>query len=171
MKKLGILLASLFVMTLAMQSVNAQNQQVGATATATATIVEALSISKEADLKFGKIIAASTAGQVQIQTNGSRTIASGDVVLFNEGSDHQAASFKVSGTPNKTYSLDFPATISLTGPTGSTPMTVEGFVHNTQGILNDSGEDTFAVGATLNVGANQAPGQYTGTFTVTAAYN
>ena len=92
------------------------------------------------------------------------------MVLFNEGSDHQAASFKVSGTPNKTYSLDFPATISLTGPTGSTPMTVEEFVHNT-GILDDSGEYTFAVGATLNVGVNQTAGEYTGTFTVTAAYN
>ena len=50
-------------------------------------------------------------------------------------------------------------------------MTVEGFGHNTQGILNDSGEDTYAVGATLNVGANQTAGEYTGTFTVTAAYN
>ena len=171
MKKTVFLFASLFVMVLATQGVNAQNQ-VGATASATATIVEALSITKINDLKFGKIIAASTEGKVQIQTDGSRTIASGDVVLFNTGSDHQAASFEVSGTAGRTYSLDFPSTISLTGPNGSTPMTIEGFVHSATGTLSTTtGKETFKVGATLKVGANQAAGQYIGTFSVTAAYN
>jgi spore coat protein U-like protein len=167
MKKTVFLLASLFVMMLATQRVNAEDPS----ADVTATIVQAISIDKITDLKFGKIVASSTAGKVQIQTNGSRTIASGDVVLFNEGSDHQAASFKVSGTPNKTYSLDFPSSIYLTGPAGSDPMTVEEFVHSASGTLSTSGEETFNVGATLNVGASQAPGQYTGTFTVIAAYN
>lgn len=170
MKKLGILLASLFVMTLATQHVKAQNQD-DVTATAKATIVQAISIAESSQLNFGKIIAASTAGKVAIQTTGIRTIASGNIVLFNQGSAHQAGVFTVSGTPNATYYLVFPTQISLTGPTGSTPMTVEGFVHSANGTLNSSGEETFNVGATLNVGANQTPGEYTGTYQVTAAYN
>ena len=169
MKKLGILLASLFVMTLATQQVKAQNEA-SVTANAKATILNGLKIVKNADLQFGKIVAGSTVSKVQIQTDGSRKIASGDVVLFNTESDHQAASFTLTGTAGRTYSLDLPTNITLTGPSGSSPMTVEEFVHNT-GILDDSGEDTFAVGATLNVGANQTAGEYTGTFTVTAAYN
>lgn len=170
MRKTVFLLASLFVMMLATQGVNAQNQA-SVTANATATIVKSISIEKIADLRFGKIIAASTAGQVAIQTDGTRTIASGDVVLFNQESDHRAASFKTIGSPNATYDLSFPASVSLTGPTGSSPMTIEGFVHSATGTLSAAGEETFNVGATLNVGANQAAGEYTGTFSVTAAYN
>jgi spore coat protein U-like protein len=168
------LLASLFVMVLATQRVNAQNSATSEPANATATIVKAISIDKVTDLQFGKIIAAPTAGQVAIQTDGSRTIASGNVVLFNQGSDEQAASFKTIGSPGAAYYLVLPAdgSVSLTGPTGSDPMTIEGFVHSATGTLDAAtGEETFNVGATLNVGANQAPGQYTGTFTVTAAYN
>ncbi|WP_129595552.1 DUF4402 domain-containing protein [Seramator thermalis] len=170
MRKTVLLLASLFVMVLATQRVNAQNQA-SVSANATATIVKSISIEKNADLQFGKIIAGSTAGQVQIQTDGSRTIAAGDVVLFNQGSDHQAAAFKTIGSPNATYYLSFPSSVSLTGPTGSDPMTIEGFVHSATGTLSASGEETFNVGATLNVGANQAAGEYAGTFSVTAAYN
>jgi hypothetical protein len=170
MRKTVFLLASLFVMVLATQRVNAQNQA-SVSANATATIVKSISIEKNADLQFGKIIAGSTAGQVQIQTDGSRTIAAGDVVLFNQGSDHQAAAFKTIGSPNATYYLSFPSSVSLTGPTGSDPMTIEGFVHSATGTLSASGEETFNVGATLNVGANQAAGEYAGTFSVIAAYN
>lgn len=170
MKKTVFLLASLFVMMLATQQMNAQNQA-SVTANATATIVNSISIEKIDDLKFGKIIAASTAGQVQIQTNGSRTVAVGNVVLFDQGSDHQAAAFKTIGSPNATYYLSFPEEVSLTGPAESDPMTIEGFVHSATGTLSGSGEETFNVGATLNVGANQAAGEYAGTFSVTAAYN
>ena len=174
MRKTVFLLASLFVMVLATQRVNAQNSATSEPANATATIVKAISIDKVTDLQFGKIIAAPTAGQVAIQTNGSRTIAAGNVVLFNQGSDHQAASFKTMGTPGAGYSLVLPAdgSVSLTRTGGTETMTIEGFVHSATGTLDAAtGEETFNVGATLNVGANQAPGQYTGTFTVTAAYN
>lgn len=174
MRKTVFLLASLFVMVLATQRVNAQSTATATDVPATATIVKAISIDKVKDLQFGKIIAAPTAGQVAIQTNGSRTIAAGNVVLFNQGSDHQAASFKTMGTPGAGYSLVLPAdgSVSLTRTGGTETMTIEGFVHSANGTLDAStGEETFNVGATLNVGANQAPGEYAGTFTVTAAYN
>ena len=175
MRKTVFLLASLFVMMLATQRVNAQNSATSEPANATATIIQAISIDKVADLNFGKIIADPTAaGQVAIQTDGSRTIAAGNVVLFDQGSNHQAASFKTIGSPGAAYYLVLPAdgSVSLTGPSGSDPMTIEGFVHSATGTLDaTTGEEIFKVGAKLNVGANQAPGQYTGTFTVTAAYN
>ena len=39
------------------------------------------------------------------------------------------------------------------------------------GTLNASGTDFFAVGGTLNIDADQMVGTYTGSFTVTVAYN
>jgi spore coat protein U-like protein len=175
MKKTVFLLASLFVMACGIQSVKAQTQTGSATANATATILQAVSITKNADLNFGKIIADPTAaGQVAIQTDGTRTIAAGNVVLFDTESEHQAASFTASGTAGRTYSLSLPAdgSVLLTRTGGTETMTIEGFVHSANGTLDaTTGEETFNVGGTLKVGANQAPGQYTGTFTVTAAYN
>jgi spore coat protein U-like protein len=176
MRKTVFLLASLFVMACGIQSVKAQTQTGSATANATATIVQAISITNLTDLRFGKIVADPTAaGEVAIQTDGTRTIAAGNVALVNiQGNDHQAASFKTSGLPGATYYLVLPdnGSVELTGPSGSTPMTIEGFVHSATKTLDDAtGEETFNVGGTLKVGANQAPGQYTGTFTVTAAYN
>ncbi len=35
----------------------------------------------------------------------------------------------------------------------------------------NAGTQSFYVGGTLHVGSNQAPGAYTGTFSVTVAYN
>jgi hypothetical protein len=37
--------------------------------------------------------------------------------------------------------------------------------------LDASGQDTFTLTGILAVGANQAPGSYSGTFSVTASYN
>ena len=38
------------------------------------------------------------------------------------------------------------------------------------GTITLAGGDSFSVGGTLNVGANQADGAYSGTFTVTVDY-
>ena len=175
MKKLGILLASIFVMMLATQRVNAEDPATAtASADVTATIVQAISIDKITDLKFGKIVASSTAGKVAIETNGEKSIIEGGVALFDQESDEQAASFKTIGSPGAAYYLVLPEdeSVELTGPPESDPMTIEGFEHSATGILDAAtGEETFNVGATLKVGANQAPGQYKGTFSVTAVYN
>ena len=39
------------------------------------------------------------------------------------------------------------------------------------GTLDATGETTFSVGGTLTVGANQAAGSYTGSYTATVTYN
>ncbi|OPZ14505.1 MAG: hypothetical protein BWZ06_00931 [Bacteroidetes bacterium ADurb.BinA261] len=92
------------------------------------------------------------------------------MVLFDTGSDHQAASFTATGSAEETYSLSFPASATLTREGNSETMTVNGFSENATNKLSATGEETFHVGATLNVGANQAPGVYRGEFTVTAAH-
>lgn len=166
MKKL-ILLIGILVLTIQLKA----QSQFSASADVTATIVKSILIEKITDLKFGKIVTGSTASEVQIQLNNTRSVASGNATLFNQTNDHQVAIFKTSGSPNATYYIVFPQSVSITGPTGSDPMTVDGFVHSATGVLDYTGEETFNVGATLNIGANQASGDYTGSFTVTVAYN
>jgi Domain of unknown function (DUF4402) len=140
-------------------------------------IVERGTFFKVEDLHFGAIVPSGTAGTVVVTPAGART-ATGGVTLF--GNLHHPAEFagrKPSG--NRPVEISVGSnTIQLTGP--GAPMTVRLFNGNTnpgqtfittprnfqvQGQSNGAFE--LRVGATLDVNANQAPGLYTGTWTLT----
>jgi spore coat protein U-like protein len=167
MKKLGILLASLFVMTLATQHVKAQTgAQASATADAKATVVEVISIDKVDDLDFGTFASGITAGTVSMETSGTRN-PSGGVVLLTTHVGHPAT-FTVHGTASETYFVALPAdnSVTLTLSGGSAQMTIASFTHNATGALDGTGKEEFNVGGVLNVAANQPAGLYEGTFDV-----
>jgi hypothetical protein len=82
-----------------------------------------------------------------------------------------AAAFTVSGLALQTYGITLPG--SATVNSGADSMTVNGFNHDA-GVapaLDGTGAASFNVGGTLNIGANQASGAYSGTFNVTVSYN
>jgi hypothetical protein len=71
------------------------------------------------------------------------------------------------------FSVNLPTTpVSLFGP-NSSAMTMTNFTSNlgaAKGVVGGGGTASFLVGATLNVGASQVPGSYTGSFSVTVSY-
>ena len=83
-----------------------------------------------------------------------------------------AGDFDVSGESNLFYSITLPASIFLSG-SGGADMTVDNFstdvIANRQ--LSPAGADSFSVGATLNINANQAAGGYSGTYVITVNYD
>ncbi|HVZ38009.1 MAG TPA: DUF4402 domain-containing protein, partial [Candidatus Kapabacteria bacterium] len=84
------------------------------------------------------------------------------------------AVFSATGEPSYLYTITLPQTATLTqagaGPNRPT-MTATSFTYSDgAGTLDNSGHQTFNVGATLNVGANQATGTYNGSFDVTVQY-
>lgn len=176
MKKLGILLASLFVMTLATQQVKAQSGASASTsAEAKATVVTVISITKTTDLYFGSFAPGHTGGNVYVNTNGTRS-ADGSVTLINLGvTNPQQATFTVEGNPTEGFYVKLPDanSVSLTGPAEADPMKITSFVHNAgdNPALDGDGKITFNVGATLAVNPNQPAGTYTGTFDVIVAYD
>lgn len=133
--------------------------------------VLAISISNLQPLVFGKF-AAGSGGTVAVSPSGVRT-ATGGVILLSSGSG-SAASFRVSGDPNLTYDIVLPANgvVVLNNGTGQT-MPVSGFTSSPAeaGQLDLSGMQTVSIGATLNVSAGQAAGNYSGSFDVTVDYN
>ena len=141
-----------------------------ATVKATADIVTPISIIAGDNMNFGKIVASPAGGTVNVSTAGELS-ASG--VTVHSSSVGSAASFDVSGEPNFTYDITLPSTFDLTGPTGSTAMTVSDFASDATKTLSENGTETFHVSAKLTVGVSQAPGTYTNEtdFTVTVAYN
>jgi hypothetical protein len=131
----------------------------------------AISLTKDADLLFGDLTSGATAGTVRIAPNGNRSRTGGVTLL---ASTFGAASFTVA-TPSgsRNYSIILPGSATLTSGGGFT-MTVNTFRSNPSGSgTTNAGThtQTLNVGATLQVGANQKPGTYMGTFTVTVNQN
>ena len=134
---------------------------------ATATVVSPINIEHDAgaSLSFGTITAGTTGGTVVVTRAGNGS-ATGDVTLMPD-SVESADSFTVTGDANRDFG------ISATGGTVSDGTNSMSFTTNVRAnhTLDGTGTATLAVGGTLTVGADQAPGAYTGTYTVTVTYN
>jgi hypothetical protein len=146
--------------------------QVNATATAAATIVTPISISKTIDMNFGNVAVSGTnLGTVVLLPAGTRT-ATGGVTLPITNGTVTAASFTVGGFANSTYTITLPTSVTLNS--GTNTMTADTFTSDpaTTGALV-GGTQILNVGATLKVAAAQAPGAYLSStpFTVTVNYN
>jgi Domain of unknown function (DUF4402) len=141
-------------------------------------VVTPLSFIEVNDLDFGRIIPSTTAGTVTISPSNVRTATNGIALV---GTDFQAARFAGMGTQNQRVRIRItPNTITLTGPGPN--MTVSGFAIGAAPTLSQIGNSPnyriqpangifwFTVGGTLNVGANQPGGYYSGTFTATLDY-
>jgi hypothetical protein len=124
-------------------------------------------------LDFGKFVPGA-GGTVVISPGGARS-STGGVILLNSPSAN-SASFAVgssgSGKPVKTVTFSLPSDNAVRLTSGSDSMAVTTFVSSpAAGISNNlSNTPTVTVGATLQVGANQSPGNYSGSFSLIANF-
>jgi spore coat protein U-like protein len=148
------------------------------TADAQIAVVRPLEFIRVENLEFGRVIRGTTAGTVTISVTGART-KTGGVTLIGTG--FQPAEFAGMGTNNQRVDVSLGANqILITGPgapmrvhtfvMGSTPTAILTTTPRRFRINSPTGIFAFPVGATLDVGANQAPGTYTGTWTITLNY-
>jgi hypothetical protein len=163
-----------FIMIIMIAATTGAMAQESATAGSSATIVAPIGIEKSADMNFGNVAINDEIGTVVVATDGSIT-ATGGVTLPASVGTRSAAAFNVTGETDYTYTIGLPSgPITLTDTETSSEMTVGTFVSDpsTEGTLS-GGAQTVNVGATLNVGASQAAGDYINTteLTVTVNYN
>ena len=150
--------------------------QATATASASATIVTPIAISKTVDMNFGNVaVSATIAGTAVLAPAGTRTTGgAGGVTLPVTAGTVAAASFNVTGQASYTYAITLPTTCTLSDGASHT-MTVNAFTSSPSatGALSTGGTQTLNVGATLNVAAAQAAGSYTNAtgVPVTVNYN
>ncbi len=135
------------------------------------TAQEGLAIGAVRSLSFGSLVAGG-GGTVIISPAGHRT-AGGSVILIPSVPGH-AADFSLQGDPDATFYVDLPSdgSVKLTGPGADLSLT--GFTSEPTGAggqLNSGGTMDLSVGATLEVGSGQSPGEYSGSFTVIVNYN
>lgn len=135
------------------------------------TPLTTISIGNTQALAFGKFVAGS-GGSVTVSPSGARSATGGVALVPSSGG--AAAQFTASGDPNFTYAISLPANGSavLTSAGGQT-MALNNFSSSPSptGQLSVLGKQTVSVGATLNAGSNQAPGDYSGSFDVIVDYN
>lgn len=127
-----------------------------------------IAIDRNSDLGFGSLVSAG-GGTVTVSPAGARWADGGTTLGSPAGV--APASFSVSGDPGLAFSIVLPSTATLSS--GSASMTVDAFTSSPAGTgtLDTAGQGEVRVGATLQVGASQASGSYSGTFSVTVAYN
>jgi Mat/Ecp fimbriae major subunit len=149
-----------------------------AAANATATIQQAISISKTTenpsggDLAFGTIVPDVNGGSVRIDPISlQRLDDTGSLVLLP--STFGCATFQVLGSAGASFAISLPpSAITIQSGLGDS-MTVDSWATNAPGSpsLSLQGQYQFNVGGTLHVQPNQPDGQYAGTFTVSVDYN
>ncbi|MDP3906124.1 DUF4402 domain-containing protein [Novosphingobium sp.] len=180
------------VLALAFSAPVQANEVSSATATTQAVVVAPSSIIKVQDMSFGRIVARPQPGTVTI--NGATGACTVTGPILEVGTCRQAI-FAGMGTRNMRARISLDSVISLTGP-GQTMVLDQVFLSNdstisfsgnpnangqgvglTQGngnqrytITSPTGIYTLKIGGRLNVNANQLPGIYNGSITVTVQY-
>jgi Mat/Ecp fimbriae major subunit len=136
------------------------------TATAQAEILTPVALSAVSDLNFGLIATSGTAGTVVIPTTSDVRDCT-DVICVGTAS---RASFQVTAaTDGQLVNLGITDnTITLVD--GANSMTATLGLSSASIVFDPLALETVYVGGTLDIGATQAAGQYTGSFEVTADY-
>jgi hypothetical protein len=142
-----------------------------ATATANAKIVKAITMTQTQNMDFGTIVTGATAATAVLGLANSVTCGVG---LTCSGAPKVAA-FDVQGTNGASVLTTLPADGAVTLTSGANSMVLTGFTSNWGVgahtlVTTIATADSLKVGATLGVGANQAEGNYVGSFAVTVNY-
>ena len=171
----GLLAVAVFAFaTFAANDARAQTSATVLGVSGSAVIAATMSIAKTSDLDFGIIAAPAGASTMVLSTAGARTGGGGAVAV--SGGTVTNAVFTIGGSANATYGVTFtPDPAVLSGP--GVDMTVDTWTWlsatsgNATLTLSGAGADTMTIGGTLQIGAGQTAGAYTGTFDVTVDYN
>ena len=148
--------------TIALSLVSPAALAAGQTGHAAAAIGEFITIVENKQIDFASMLPTAAGGNVVVSTNGVIT-APGGFVLVGTPSAGSFTSQSFAGFPAV---VTFGGSVLLADGAGHT-MTLGTFTNNAPANFDGGGNLPFKVGATLTVGANQAPGHYIGTYTVT----
>jgi hypothetical protein len=165
--------------------VMAEASSATATGSASATVIQAISVVQEADLDFG--VVASTPEQ-----SASVTITAGNSVVRYGGGARQAcksndkcplphaASLTVSGEPGRSYKVTAPESVGIAGSDANAAALIVDKISlrtasrpggSAAGLLDRAGKDRFDLGGTLHLPPGLVPARYRISVPVVASYD
>ena len=135
-------------------------------------LLRPLTLLKVDDLDFGLLVSSAAAGTATVDPVSGTVTTTGGVTSATAATS--SARFTGAGTRRRPVIIRIPRNpITLTRISGTETMTVSNWTldGNSTRIIDAYQAFEFRVGGQLNVGANQAPGTYVGTFEVTTEYH
>lgn len=148
-----------------------------------AVLIVALTLTETAPMHFGSNVLTTTAGgTVVLPSNSTDRTYSGGVATSPATPVATNAAYNVAGTALETYAITLPESTTVTHTTATEGLrTMAITLMNARfsgagadaitSTLSATGTDSFTLGGTLTVGADQVGGIYAGTFNVTIDYN
>lgn len=172
MNKIIAFAAAGLTMLGAASAANAQASASG-TANGSVTLMNPITITKTADISFGRIIKpTSGTGSVAIPfTNDTVTAGSGATAM--SGITTSRAKFTIAGEGGQAVSVSVPATFDLTKGGDTITVTLDDDLGTSTTLSNTVGTPGSAslnIGGSFSLPSGQASGAYTGSFAVTVAY-
>ena len=141
--------------------------------TIAAEVVDPGAVVKVQDLRFGAFPSPAGNATMTITPNGAVS-ATGDLAttmnLFSSPADRGPALFRIQGNNNRAFLPFMPRSMTISN--GTSTMQIDRMDDNVFGIglLDRDGRYNYEIGGRLRVGANQAPGKYTGEFEITVLF-
>lgn len=170
MNKTSIILAA-SVLAVALPGVAHAQSSANASATGSTTIVQPITITKTADLSFGRLVkpVSGTAGAMVMSNIDDLDLEVGVAGLDNVS----RAKFTIAGEGGQAVSISMPANFTMSK--GSDTISVElapdvsGSI-TLSGALGSTGSASLNVGGLIYLDSTTPTGLYSGSFTVTVAY-
>jgi hypothetical protein len=170
MKKLVFLFVSLFVMAIAAENVNAQNQATVDNAIANATIITPITLVNNLTFELGTLVKPlSGTGTLTIDATEAlnRTLADGLTAI--PGDLYRPAKFTVTGDDDQSFAITKPTTITLNGTTDDLTVTTS-ISGDVAGVTTSTGTYVFYIGGSMDVPSDITSGSYSGIYEVSVAY-
>ena len=171
MKNIVMIAGALAATALTGTAANAAPVTATTQATATARIVQPLTLTSVRDLDLGTIVLSGTAPYTNTIgiTQGGTFSCGADVTCSGTT---QTAQYSATGTQGQTLSVNVSSTIALVNQTQTSPdltLTVDAPAAGSV-VLDSAGTVTFDLGGSIDVADDTADGVYQGTFDVSADY-
>jgi hypothetical protein len=145
-----------------------------ATTTGTTTIIQPVTIAQDNALAFGTLVRPTSGSSTITIGTGSDTVSATGSAVVLRGTTSRAR-YTVTGEGGETVSVTMPATFSL-AKTGAPALTVN-LARNPSGnltlsnALGATGTASLDIGGSFSISDTTPTGAYSGTFTVSVAYN
>jgi hypothetical protein len=166
MKRISFCVATLIVGAGA-SSAFAQVNTSTATAAGSATIIQPITITKNTDLAFGRIVRPASGTDTVTIANTADTVGTGGTAVALTSTTSRAK-FTIAGESGLTATLTVPASFALTN--GANSLTVTLSPDQTSPLTLGATSTTLYVGGSFPVTSTTVSGGYTGSFNVTVAY-
>lgn len=139
---------------------------------AQAAVITPLAIVPIDALSFGQLTRPTAAGTVVMSPSGSITTTGGVLTstAIAQTVRRGPGTFAVVGEAGRAFTIDLPTVVILRQGTRNMRLSALRSNWTPGDVFSPTRTFALSVGATLNVGANQTVGTYTGTYSVTVTY-